>query len=344
MKDSKNSEHCTDELLARYLTGEAGTNEKKQVENWKNNSDVNHREFSESRIIIEKTALYYKTRPFDSQAAWENVRSKIKQQRPFTEVQSKKQIRIGFTPLLKYAAILIFVAVAGTMGYYLAFRNNPSSLMKIQATHQVLGEQILPDGTRVALNSNSAIYFPQNFTGNTREVTIEGEAFFEVMPDTKKPFIITAGKARIKVLGTSFNINAYPDKELVEVVVKTGSVQVSVHSGNTSDQVVILKPGEKGTLFNNDHLVKSVNPDPNFVSWKTRFLVFRETPLLEVIKSLEKIYPVEIQTSQASIDSLKLTAQFDDQPIDYVLEVIRLTFKLELKSENGIYAFTYSDN
>ena len=84
-----------------------------------------------------------------------------------------------------------------------------------------------PDGSIVTLNRNSKLIFPKHFTKNVREVTITGEAFFDVKPNTSKPFIINAGNVQVKVLGTSFNVCAYPGTETVEVVVESGKVQVT---------------------------------------------------------------------------------------------------------------------
>ncbi len=341
MEEFKNTENCSDEILAGYLAGESVEDNKKLVEEWMNQSNENRRLFTESRKVMEDAVLYYKTRQFNSEAAWEKVSSRINTQPVFAEVQDKKQNRFRIPSLLKYAAILIFAAVTGTMVYYLSVRNNPSSLIKIQSANQVLREQVLPDGTRVALNSHSVIHFPESFTGNTREVSIEGEAFFEVVPDASRPFIITAGKATVTVLGTSFIVNAYPGMDVVEVIVKTGKVTVSQgnDSGNTG---IVLTPGEKGTLSGTSRqLVKSVNSDQNYLAWKTRILDFHEATLKEVINNLEKIYPVTILTSQPAIDSLLLTARFDDQPIGEVLEVIRQTFQLDLKNNDGQYVFSH---
>jgi transmembrane sensor len=136
----------------------------------------------------------------------------------------------------------------------LAFRNKVTEVYSeiISTPNQVINEYILPDGSVVALNSNSKLVFPKQFKGDTREVTIEGEAFFDVKPNAEKPFIINAGNAQVKVVGTSFNVCAYPETETVEVVVETGKVQVISKNNELTARLneVFLVPGEKGTLFN----------------------------------------------------------------------------------------------
>ena len=149
----------------------------------------------------------------------------------------------------------------------------------------------LSDGSVVALNRGSKLLFPKKFKGDIREVTIVGEAFFDVVPNPEKPFIINAGNAQVKVLGTSFNVCAYPGSETVEVIVETGKVQVINTQTDlpAENREVFLTPGEKGTFYTENHLLeKTMNLDPNFLAWKTQSLVFTKVPLIDVVKSLEK--------------------------------------------------------
>jgi ferric-dicitrate binding protein FerR (iron transport regulator) len=143
-------------------------------------------------------------------------------------------------------------------------------------------------------------------------------------------------------LGTSFNVSAYPGTEIVEVIVKSGKVQVLKQLDNfLSVNNVILTAGEKVTSFKHSNkLQKEINNDPNFIAWKTHNLVFNDSPLEYVIQKLEKTYHVEIQISDSGINNLILSAHFNDKPIDFILEVIRLTFNLELLVENDSYILT----
>lgn len=341
MKEFKYNEKFYFELLAKYLTGETGNDEIELVEAWLRKKENNH-EFETSQRLLEKVEIYYKTRHFDKISAWQYVRSRINKKTAIAEVQGKKRRNTAIVSLLKYAAILILVTLTGTMAYYLTLKSKSHEMIEIQASDLVLREQFLPDGTRVALNSNSALCFPREFNATSREVSIEGEAFFEVTPDSTRPFIITAGLARIQVLGTSFNVNAYPDMELVEVIVTTGKVQLAWDSEKANTPLVLIA-GDKGSFMARERqLVKVTNTDLNYLAWKTRDLIFNESPLEEVIKNLEKIYQIEIQTNDPAINSMALTARFNDQPVDYVLEVIRQTFNLQLDFTNGHYLFSYS--
>ena len=338
MSEKENIGNFDRVLLTKYLNNETTPQEKTEVEIWINQSDKNRSEMEACRKMLNKVDNYYKAKSFNASAAWNNVHSKIDPAQ-LKVIERKKQRKEKIAQFYKYAAILVVAILLGSVGYYIGFKDKmPVTINQIaSAEKQILNEFVLPDGSVVTLNSNSELQFPKHFAGNTREVTIVGEAFFHVKPNPEKPFIINAGGTQVKVLGTSFNVCAYPETETVEVVVKTGKVQVIKKNGElsgTANKVFLVK-GEKGTLYNNSNLLeKSVNTNPNFLAWKTKDLVFNETPLKEVIRCLEKVYHIEIQLAEPNLENLQLTAHFDKKPIDFVLDVVRLTFNLELTGEN----------
>ena len=344
MKEKKNIEFFNRELLARYLSNEVNALEKLEVETWLNQSVENREELEQSRKMLDTIDAYYKAKSFDSVVAWNNVKAKMNLSQ-MKVIQRKNIGKEVVTRFYKYAAIIVFAVLLGSAGYYFGFRNKVTEVYSeiISTQNQVINEYILPDGSVVALNSNSKLVFPKHFKGDTREVTIYGEAFFDVKPNPEKPFIINAGNAQVKVVGTSFNVSAYPETEMVEVVVATGKVQLI--SKNTEAlsgaNLVYLIPGEKGTLFNKSSMPeKSENSNPNYLAWKTRDFIFNDIPLNEVFTCLEKTYHVKIQVTEPVLNDLKLNAQFDKKPIDFILNVVGLTFNLELSVEDEQYTFS----
>ncbi|MCF6333284.1 MAG: FecR domain-containing protein [Draconibacterium sp.] len=336
MSEKMNIDDFSWELVAKYLNNETNHSEKLEVETWLNQSGENRNEMEKYRKMMDKVDGFYKAKSFDSNTAWKNIHSKINPTQ-LKIVQRKKERKELFAQFYKYAAIVVVAILLGGFGYYVGFRKQVSALEIVSAEQQVLNEYVLPDGSIVALNSNSKLEFPRQFAGNVREVTIIGEAFFNVKPNPDKPFIINAGNTQIKVLGTSFNVCAFPKTETVEVIVATGKVQLTRRNEDllVKNSEVFLVPGEKGTLFNESNLLeKSVNTDLNFLSWKTNDLIFNETPLSEVVRCLEKTYHIEIQLTGPNLENLMLTAHFNKKPIGFVLDVVRLTFNLELTGEN----------
>jgi len=339
MEDLKNIEDFNRELLARYLSNEVDSREKLEVENWLNQSEKNRKELEQLKKVLSNIDTFYRAGKFNSGAAWSSVHSKITRQQ-FKVIQLKKGRKEVLLQFYKYAAIIVIAVLMGSVGYYLGFRNQITVVYGelISANNQVVNEYTLPDGTVVALNSNSQLTFPKHFRGDVREVSIQGEAFFNVKPNPEKPFVIDAGDAQIKVLGTSFNVSAYPETEKVEVVVQTGKVQLirkKQEVSSTGNNEIFLTPGEKGTLFfKSNQIEKTENTDPNFLAWKTHDLIFEDVPLGEVIQCLEKVYHVNIKVSDPELNDLLLNAHFDKKPIDFVLDVVRLTFNLELTGDN----------
>jgi len=344
MEEKKNIEFFNRELLAKYLCNEVNTHEKLEVETWLNLSVENREELEQSRKMLDNIDALYKVKSFDSVDAWNRVQAKLNQP-TMKIIQHNKLRKEVITRFYKYAAIIVIAILLGSAGFYIGFRNKVTVVYSeiISTPNQVINEYTLPDGSVVALNSNSKLVFPKHFKGNTREVTIDGEAFFDVKPNPEKPFVINAGNAQVIVVGTSFNVSAYSDSETVEVVVKTGKVQViskSVEALSIVNEVYLI-PGEKGTLFNNSSILeKSENSNPNYLAWKTHDFIFENISLNEVFKCLEKTYHVNIKVLDPELNDLKLNAQFDKKSIDFILNVVELTFNIELSIDNEQYTFS----
>lgn len=344
MKNEKNIEFFNRELLAKYLINEVNPIEKSEVEAWLNQSEGNREELEQNRKMLDSIDAFYKAEDFNSVAALRKVQLKMRTSQ--LRVVHKNTVRREvISRFYKIAAVVVFAVLLGSAGYYFGFKNKVTEVYTeiISTEKQVISEYTLPDGSVVALNSNSKLVFPNKFTGEIREVTIYGEAFFNVKPDASKPFIINAGNAQVKVLGTSFNVKAYPGNETVEVVVATGEVQIlgKTDSEENNQSKILLVPGEKGIVTNKSRLAEKMeNNNPNYLSWKTHDFVFNEIPLHEVISCLENSYHVDIEVSQPELNDLKLTAHFENKSIDFVLNVVRLTFNLELSEENEQFTFS----
>jgi len=348
MKKKENIENLDWELRGKHLTDECNSQEKLEVETWLSRADLNRDAVEQDKSMLNKIDTYYQAKKFDSNAAWQNVHTQISPTK-VKSIQHLNRRKEAIAQFYKYAAVVVVALLLGSIGYFIGFRNQAPAVYSevISVENQVLNEYVLPDGSVVTLNSDSKLLFPRKFKGDIREVTIIGEAFFDVKPNAEKPFVINAGNAQVKVLGTSFNVCAYPETETIEVIVETGKVQVI--SKNTDllaeNREIFLTPGEKGILFTESHLLeKTVNMNPNFLAWKTHDLIFNKVPLHEVIRSLEKAYHIDIEITEPELNDLLYEGHFDQKPIDFVLDVIRLTFNLELSVEDKHYALSSRTN
>ncbi len=155
-------------------------------------------------------------------------------------------------------------------------------------------EVVLPDGSKVWLNAASSLRFPTAFAGNKREVTMTGEAYFEISQNAKKPFIVKKGKTEVKVLGTHFNVMAYEDEAAMRVTLLEGSVKVS---DKATHQSQLLKPGEQLQLSKGNgemKLIGNVNLN-KATAWKDNLFWFEDDDVDEVMKKLARWYDVDIK-------------------------------------------------
>jgi ferric-dicitrate binding protein FerR (iron transport regulator) len=275
----------------------------------------------------------------DIDAAWNRLNVRVND---FEKNQVSFAPRNGpgkIIPLRYFWALAAsIIVIAGIFGIY-RITSSPE-MIQMAARENVLVDS-LPDGTSVALNTNSTLTYPDVFDDHERKVKLTGEAFFKVKRDALKPFLIDAGLAGIRVLGTAFRVKADPGKA-VEVDVKEGRVmlfRIDVRTGDTAS--VILSDGESG-IFREGMLkpekTGSVSPDGLF--WANRSLDFRRTSLSEVFSLLEKHHQVRISVSDPSILKCRLTASFIGDPPDRIMTVIAESFGLKLDVNGQDFLFT----
>lgn len=150
---------------------------------------------------------------------------------------------------------------------------------------------VLPDGSRIWLNAESSIRFPTAFTGNTREIEISGEVYFEINPNKAKPFVVNVEKSSIIVLGTHFNVMAYPNEAFLETTLLEGAV-----SFNNNSNKIVLKPGEQSRLSQNKQIQLVTNPDIDMVmAWKNGFQSFKKTDIAAILRQIKRWYDVEVE-------------------------------------------------
>ncbi len=173
-------------------------------------------------------------------------------------------------------------------------------------------EVSLSDGTRVFLNAGSSLVYPENFNGETREVYLVGEAFFDVKHDPEHPFIVQLNDLRIKVLGTRFNVSAYPVDNVIETVLEEGKVCIRRNSDGLFDKDTELAPNQLAS-FNRttqETNVKTVDVD-DYILWTKGLMKFESTDLCRIIKKLERFYNVRFQFSDPLLGGLRISGKLD---------------------------------
>ncbi|TDE16608.1 FecR family protein [Dyadobacter psychrotolerans] len=325
-------ENIPEELLTRYLSKTATDEEIIQVENWIAKSPENKQEFTDYQYIWNTTKSIHDKINVDTNAAWNKVRSKMDERQipknhfPNTEKQNLQYSRKLPVALWMAAAISLVIMASGL--FLFLRKNSDSQYLQVATTTQTI-EKILPDGSKVFLNYNSTLTYPENFDGDLRSVSLQGEAFFDVKPDTAHPFIIHANGTEVKVLGTSFNVKAY-DKKPVRVDVATGKVEVK-----KADSKILLTKGESAEVLSDT--VKSIIPDLNILGYKTKIFDFHATNLKDVVSSIRSGYHIDLRLSNTRLAQCRLTIRFEKEPVDATLSVIAETLDLTVRKEGQTY-------
>ena len=182
-------------------------------------------------------------------------------------------------------------------------------------------EIALSDGTTVHLNAGSSMRYPVKFlNGKKRQVFLEGEAFFDVSEDKEHPFIVSAPGMDVTVLGTEFNVTAYPEDTFINTVLVEGSVGLSNTNDEQSNTVVRLEPGYKAEWKISSGKAKVEQVDTEmYTSWISGRLVIKSLPFKNIIKRLERYYNVKIENSYRELDTQVYTASFNDETMEDVL-------------------------
>ena len=318
------------ELIARYLAGECNDDEKRQVLEWSRQNPDLMDEFTKMWEQIPSEEF----NP-DTEQALQKVNSRI--DAPKANKSKRLFLLVGGIA----AAAIIFILI-NTLGI---FTQNESdnlgggSLLALSTGISETTEYQLSDGSKVWLNQSSTIRYPESFTGNTREIYLEGEAFFDIAPNARKPFIIHANGTQTRVVGTSFGIKALKNGSEIVVTVSTGIINFSTEG---KSEHIELRQGEQGMCNREEKkLAKSENPDPNYLAWKTKVLVFKQASLTEVAEVIESVYHTPVSVDK-NIADLRITSTFDQLSLDEVTEIIGLTLGVNIENNDNKISITGS--
>lgn len=316
--ENKNDIVVNDELIARYLSGEAQPEEAQALIDWLD-EPVNAKYFEKIQATWHFTLPFRGKVSFDKESAWNTVQKELHIQSGGTS------IRLWY----KIAATLIIGISAIYFGYNLY--QSDSVVREISVVTSKNTETVtLPDNSIVVVTRNSTISYPEGFSKGSREVNFSGEGFFSIKGDAFKPFIVHTPVAIIKVIGTEFNVTSNGDA--LEVNVQEGKVLVY-----TSTDSVYLEKGQSASLEATKP-IKVVNAiDANQWAYATRKFDFQDVPLSEVFESIEKAFPYAIQVVNNDIKNCRLTASFDHVSAREMLNLIGETLDLTIQENDSTF-------
>ncbi len=244
-----------------------------------------------------------------------------------------KRIYRGYS--IAAAVLLIPILIAGAIWF--AGQNKEESVLAESPTTSTIfapmGSRIsfsLPDGTKGWLNSGSSLEYQLPFNKN-RQVTILGEAWFDVAHDANHPFEVAAGNSKVKVLGTKFNLNAYPEEKYIEVVLEEGKVEFSTPRLSSN---IEMKPNERLVFSKNKVTIQKTPNASKFAAWKEGKLVFRGDPMTEVARRLARWYNVTVVVGDKELEKYVFRGTFQDDTLEEVLRYLSMTSPIRYRIIN----------
>ena len=324
---NENQNDIAKSLITRHLTGEITSEESKELTKWRSESPENDRLYEEFRRVNELSKQKSTHDHLDINLDKEWDRFKASSGESETKVVEISQPSNSEFHWMRVAAAVTLLIASGVAINY--FISKPE--MVVIETADNVKTITLPDGSTVDLNKNSLLSYPENFGENNRNISFNGEALFSVTPGKDKPFIISVNETLVEVLGTTFNVMGFKDSQTVEVIVEEGTVGFS-----DLENAVELSAGERGVYTRSSgELTETINEDANFLSWKTRKIVFVESDLASVVATLNKIFGDQISIKTEVPDSCEVTVSFDDQTLEAILNVLKNTLNLTYNSIDG---------
>lgn len=325
--------------IKKYLEGKTKGKQSEQIKNWliDPSNEIEVRKILGEIWTNSKISLTGDKPDFDFMLKKLHYRILSEGFQSGTSVNKKKSsVQSIYQIFSRVAAILFIPLLVSTfcIFYYFRFDVVFSENSVIREVHTKPGTRInleLPDGTFVWLNDATTLKYPEKFTGNTRQVYVDGEAYFEVKSNPEKPFIVENPMMNTIVTGTSFNLNAYDTDHFFEVTLLEGKIHLEGQAGN-----IEVLPGRQiqfdtttKRLFRNE-----VDPQ-NSIAWINGKLIIHNEKLILAIKKLSRWYNVEIQIDDPELINYELTCTLENEKIDQCLDLISraLPIQFEIKED-----------
>lgn len=341
-----------DKKLIRYFAGECGFLEKREIEAWINENSENKHEFENQKNIWEKVVA--REVNWDVDSSWQSFageHSIYKEEDnipiPAPEIFSisgfKKSVYMNFSYIIRVAAVLLIIAGGYfTLKQFGVFNESVKAEIAWNQTVTAPGEKFvltLNDSSRITLNADTKLNYPVSFNGKTWDVYLEGEAYFEIQHDLSKPFIVHTKNISTTVLGTKFNVSAFPGENNIAVSLVEGKVNVSKVINGSVEGIVELIPNQQ-LIYSKEKEIGRVEEFDlqKAIGWKENNLVFESEKLSNVFVKLERAYGVKFELADQSYGSRIITADFKKASLWTVVESIKkLTdLKSDTKKENNV--------
>jgi ferric-dicitrate binding protein FerR (iron transport regulator) len=291
------------DLLHRYLLGDSSEEENVQIVRWVD-EDPKHYDELKALGIIYDAKIWFQDKNVHTEKA--------------APISSSNRFKHIIIEICKIAAVFVI----GFLLNNIVQQFTPAAKSKMLSFYAPVGQRAeltLDDGTHVWLNANSRIIYPAQFDAKQRNVTLQGEAYFKVTHNAKRPFIVNAEGYRIKVLGTEFNVQAYSKSRF-----ETDLLHGSVHIITPNNQIAKLKPGTRIYMKDNQ-TVKGCISHPEHFEWRDGLISFKEESLDDIFKKIELYYDVSITTNNKELLNTHFSGKFRVRDgVEHIMKVLQI--------------------
>ena len=308
------------DLLPLYARGEVSPQEGRMLDEWICQSAANRKKAEQYFRIEQLYSLAEASEKTNTDSALRALHSRMRRSRT-----------LNAAGWIKLAAAILSVPLLISTIWLSVQLSKADALppVQIKSTVGMTTSTTLPDGTRVWLNSNSSLCYPVRF-GNTREVTLDGEAFFEVAKDNGRRFLVNAGKLQIEVTGTQFDVEAYSDRgPEVRTTLVSGSVKLHCPDASGYIHTVPICPGEQ-LCYNSEtfRLSRHVSDPALTTAWKDGKILLDNTSIEDALRVIGNRFNVEFMVRNQSLLANRYTGAFSGQTLEVVLEHFKRTTKI----------------
>jgi transmembrane sensor len=307
-----------DDLLTKYMLNETTPVENETISRWLSESNDNQKYFDHFKLIWDTSRELKIESKLDPDTSWAEFKQ-LAQNRAEAPNATVRQLTPSSRWLKMAATWLVILGSAGLL--YSLFKPAKPNMLTL-LSNNIVRKVTLSDGSLITMNKNSVLNYPDRFNGDTREISLKGEAFFDVAHDKSKPFMIHVNDVVVKVVGTSFNIKATGPN--TEVIVETGIVQVI-----QQEIVVKLKPKEKVSV-RAGRLQKGSSQDELYNYYRTQKFVANKTPLWRLVDVLNEVYHANIVVDNKALGNRVITTTFKADSLDSILDIIKKTLGVQI--------------
>lgn len=298
--------------IKNYLSGRSSKKEQKELLDWIR--EDNH--LAEFKAVKEewKKEVIQEPLPSEYRDSWNAIQN-TRMEGMKSDLQRTRQLLVFF----RYAAIVVALISIPTLFYFISqsVRNTSLSYTTVSADYGQISKVLLPDSTIIWINSGSTIRYNNRFAATNRDLELTGEAYFKVRKNKELPMVVSSDELRVKVLGTSFSVMAYPEEKTIDVVLEEGNVELN--SARQSSFRYEMKPGER-TSFNKTSkvLTRSMVNTELFTSWKEGTINIYNLPLNELVIKLERRYNQKFMVEE-SIKNIPYTFTIKNEDLSSIL-------------------------